>query len=879
METAALPRSATAHAADTFAGTAPASLPAPHASLVSILGWEHTATLTFPARAAAFAESAEIPALATPAATLLATGGPLYRHQALALAHCAAGRSTVLATGTGSGKTRVFHLSAAQLLAEQSRGLVLALYPGKALAREQSAKWHAALVQAGLATAGDRGVALLTGDTASSARASALSAARVAVLTPDILHAWLLARLADRAVRQALARVRLIVLDEAHTLAGVFGSNTLLLFRRLQHALHALGAPAPRWLAASATLAQPAAHLATLVGHPFVAVTEADDTSPRHLRHLHFIRPSDAVGLSAGLQRWLQVVAAGPARFIAFTQSRKQTELLSVLANRHPASSEDDDAAALVAASPLVAPYRSGLDPAERADLQDRFAAGTLRGLVCTSAFELGIDLPGLDLGFLVGLPGSPASFWQRLGRFGRHGEAHIFLLDDGTAGTAAAFAAPGSLPSWVARDAALYPDNPILLARHALCLAHEVSALSLGDRPLGASPALTAPLRALFTALQRGEPTAELRDAQSAQGNTQPPHLAFPLRACEDTYTFKGAQGGPAPAGSITHGQLLREAYPGAVYYHGGQAWRIQRIQHREHTAVVSRERGYHTQPKTIPAHLVPDLSRPTLSDLAWPASGLRLLEACARATESVTGFTELQGSRRSDHDYATQPAYGQSGPLFRGYETTAMLLCHPLLDDASPGTLRHLGALLREALLHCCPREAAELAATPGIFRADRRELAAGRRFIAIYDTVPGSLRLCSALAETSVLRATLELTADLARQRYAESADLDLRATVALASALQLAELASSARAHPLDWPETSPALAYAPGTTALHRKRQLAVTIVRAFTDLDGALHYEIRRTDDPAFHGTVAAEALVEIPDVTRVVPLSTALAE
>jgi len=861
--------------------SSPALLPATHAALLASLGWQHTATLAFANRPAGFVSSAELPALPDPAAALASAGGPLYRHQALALRHHRAGRDVVLATGTGSGKTRVFHLAAAALIAETPRALVLALYPSKALAREQAARWHDALIQAGLATAGDKSVALLTGDLPPAARSAALASAKVALLTPDVLHSWLLAHLAERPIRTALARTRLVIIDEAHTLAGVFGSNTLHLLRRLQHALHALHAPAPRWIAASGTLAAPATHLEALTGQTFTAVTEEDDTSPRHARHLHFIRPANAVPLSAGLQSWLHATAAGPTRFVVFTQSRKHTELLALLANRStptdPSAPEHHDTANALASIARVAPYRAGLDPAERADLHDRFARGELRGLVCTSAFELGIDLPGLDLGFLVGLPESPASFWQRLGRFGRHGESHLFLVDDGSARCAAAFADPASLLSLRARDAALYPENPILLARHALCLAHETAALSCADDSLDPGVPLTAPLRALYATLRQGEPTAALRDAQVDQGNTQPPHLAFPLRACEETYTFRGAFGGPAPGGFVTYGQLLREAYPGAVYYHAGQAWRITRLNRRERTLTVSRERAYHTQPRAIPATLVPDLSLPTFTDLSWRSSGLRLLEARARATEAVTGFTELQGNRSIDVDY-TQGLHGQTGPLYRSYETSAMLLCHADLDSASPGTLKLLSALLCEALVLNCPREAAELAATTGTLKVARRNLAAGRRFLALYDTVPGSLRLSAAFAEPLVLRATLASACSLASERYAFHPDADARATVALAAGLADAERADTPQALPLDWPDAAPAVAYAPGTTALHRKRQLTVTIVRAFTDLDGDLIYEVRRSDDPSFHGTLAADALVEIPGTTLSVPLDQALA-
>lgn len=854
--------------------TAPSTTPLRHSAVLNEIGWVHSATVSFPARAAIFAAPSELPDLSGPAATLVASGGRLYRHQAAALRHLHDGHHVVVATGTGSGKTRVFHLAAADLLGREPTALTLALYPSKPLAREQAMKWREALSAAGIAgVTPESDVALLTGDQAVNGRARLLAGARVAVLTPDVLHSWLLAQLTDRRVRQALARTRLIVMDEAHTLAGVFGSNALLLLRRLQFALKALRAPAPRWIAASGTLASPGTHLETLVGHPFRVVGEDEDASPRFARHLHFVRPAAATSLSAGLQRWLHASTAAEDRFVVFTQGRKHTEVISLLANR--AEDNDIDEESLTSSGNRVAPYRAGLDPDERASLQDRFSRGELRGLVCTSAFELGIDLPGLNLGFLIGLPESPASFWQRLGRFGRHGEAHIFLVDDGRARTAAFFEKPAALSGWQARDAALYPDNTILLARSALCLSHEASALG-AESQVESTAVLPDPLRQFHAELLRGEPCNALREAQTDQGNSQPPHLAFPLRVCEETYTFKSANGSAgAPLGWVTYGQLMREAYPGAVYYHAGQPWRVMRLNRRDRTITVVRERGYHTQPRTIPATLLPDLSRPVLGDFAWSASDLRVIEAHARATEAVTGFTEIQGARSIDADYS-QGAHGQSAPLFRTYETTAVLLCLPAFEAASPGAMKILGTSLREALILSCPREASEITSATGTLKAARRNLSSGSRFVAIYDGVAGSLRLSAALADPVILRRTLQVAAELTHERFSTSHEPEEVEAARLAAGL--AGSADATPQHlPSDWPEASCTETYAPGTQALHRRRQLPVVIRRAFTDLDGGLHYEVTRTDDPAFHGTVAADALVEIPGVTTFVPVGAAL--
>jgi len=860
---------------------ASAVLPGFHRDLLSSLGWDHEASITLPERTAGFAEQASLPPLSEASGRLLAEG-PLYKHQALALSMIAEGHPVVLSTGTGSGKTRVFHFSATETLSRHPRGLVLALYPGKALAREQAARWHEALVQAGLAEESDGSVVLLTGDSCSRReRSLLLSSAKVAVLTPDVLHAWMLASLGDRRVRGNLQRLRMVVIDEAHTYSGVFGSNSLWLFRRLQHALTILNAPEPSWIAASATLAQPAEHLLALTGRSFKAVEECDDSSPRHARHLHFIRPAQGTAPLSGLGAWIKACAerSDLGRFAVFSQSRKQTETLSLIGNRGATQasatpSEEAEANLLLNASNRIAPFRAGLSPAERQDLQERFSRGELRGLVCTSAFELGIDLPGLDLGFLHGLPESPASFWQRLGRFGRHGESHVFIIHDSSARADLLFAAPFSIFDWRARDAALYPDNPVLLARHILCLASEAEALGRCSVPLPPELPFSESFRSGYAAFLRGELTPALREAQALQGGALPPHLVFPLRSVDETFTFKGAGGGPAPEGTLTRGQLMREAYPGAVYYHAGTPWRITGVNSRRRELTVARSPFYHTEPIAVPALFVPDLLAPVFHDLRW--TELTMLEARGRATECVTGFTENRGGHASPGGDYAQGACGQSGPFFRSYDTTGVMLFHPSLAN-SQVRIDTLGALLREALLLTCPREASEIANASGQLRVSRRELTEGTRFVALYDTVSGSLRLTSALAEPEILNRTLLHALRLARTQLDAAGDLRDAATLHALESMSASAAGTSLRRLPDEWPEAAPDLVIAPGSHALHKRRSLEVIVLGVSTNLDGELIYEIHRIDDPAFHGTVGAEALAEIPGATSWVPLSSLL--
>ena len=50
-----------------------------------------------------------------------------------------------------------------------------------------------------------------------------ISRARVVIMTPDVCHAWMTRRADSQGVRQFLARLRNVIIDEAHVYEDVFG--------------------------------------------------------------------------------------------------------------------------------------------------------------------------------------------------------------------------------------------------------------------------------------------------------------------------------------------------------------------------------------------------------------------------------------------------------------------------------------------------------------------------------------------------------------------------------------------------------------------------------------------------------------------------------
>jgi DEAD/DEAH box helicase domain-containing protein len=453
-----------------------------HRDVLQSLSWNLAHSLVIPAREGRWNSPASLDLTAQ--ALKLASTNPrgIFEHQELALRKIQEYHDTAITTGTGSGKSLVFHIAAIEALVRDSRACVLVLYPMRALAEEQHDRWVNALATSGT----DARASLFIGEGLSPAqRLKEIASARVIVSTPDVVHAWLMQhRTHEKAIRSFLSRLQLLVIDEAHSYTAVFGSQSAFLFRRLDHAVRVLGHRF-QVLAASATMADPVGHLRSLTGRDFEVIGAEHDSSPSHEKVIHFVKPTPGADLISGLGQWFRRCAdANTGRFVAFVESRVQAEHFARGAGRRFAIEEDADAeipspvetakGLEVATGGAVHAYRSGYDATYRRELVADLRSGKIAGLVSTSALELGMDLPDLSLGFLVGAPRSATSLMQRLGRFGRHCPANVFIIADGTPGSAELFDAPESLLHLPLQTSTLYLDNPRIQYIHVLCHSRE---------------------------------------------------------------------------------------------------------------------------------------------------------------------------------------------------------------------------------------------------------------------------------------------------------------------------------------------------------------------------------------------------------------------
>ncbi|HSH23716.1 MAG TPA: DEAD/DEAH box helicase [Acidimicrobiales bacterium] len=517
-----------------------------------------------PAREARFAE------LARPLRAELAVRlpGPLWCHQAETIDLARAGQSVVVASGTASGKSLCYQVPVAEAVTDdhEAPATALCLAPTKALAHDQLRTLHRLAVPGVVACCYD-------GDTDASERSWARRHANVVFTNPDMVHAALLPYHARWAT--FLSRLRYVVVDELHTMRGIFGSHVAHVVRRLRRLCAHYGAD-PVFLFGSATIADPATLAGALCGRHVVAVT--DDGSPRGERLFALWNPpvvdapsgtrASAHGETAAL---LADLVASGHQTLAFCRSRKTTELVAAEAARRAGP----------ALAGLITSYRGGYLPEERRAIEARLVSGDLRGVVATSALELGIDIGGLDACVLDGFPGTIASLWQQTGRAGRNQRRSLAVLVAGQDQLDQwLMAHPDEVFTRAPEPAVINPANPFVALAHLGCAAYEL--------PLGADDDiwwddLDEGVRRLVA-----DDRLTVRRRRAYWSSRHPPAPEVGLRS-GSTAEYHIVDHDGRLVGTVDAGRAFTTVHPGAVYLHQGQPFLVDRLDLADRVAWVS--------------------------------------------------------------------------------------------------------------------------------------------------------------------------------------------------------------------------------------------------------------------------------------------------
>lgn len=553
----------------------------------------------------------------------------LWRHQALALQEIADGKHLVISTGTASGKSLVFMIPMIHELLHGT-GTILIFYPQKALGGDQFMRIKKALEQAGLDPAC---VGEIHGEVAMTERSRILSQCRVVLATPDVAHCWLMRQLSSPAASSFLARLRYLVLDEAHVLEGVFGSNAAFFLRRLRagieraRAREQVGRAPMQIIAATATIVDACFHLSELTGCACAEVTERENGAPFHgLTLLHVDGPAfgaPAEKLAADFGKSLASVVA-PNAFIMFADSRQGVERIT----------------AAVGAKGVM-PYRGGYNREDRRQIEQGLHRKLLEGVIATSALELGIDIPQFTMGVNIGVPQTRKGFRQRVGRIGRSTPGVFALVAPASAFTQLGTSFREFYEGQV-EESHLYLANRFIQFQQASCFIDEFGDLrpdELGDF------AWPAGFDRLVEAARPGAPRPRDLDHVAAKGFNSP-QLAFPLRNISETsFSLRSVRNQSEHIGNIDHDKALAEAYPGAIYRHFGAAHRVLEWRTTSYEQIIVLEPARNAQPTQAMARtkVSVSVSPEELIDqrLLANTSGL-IAEIALRVTDSVEGYVQ---------------------------------------------------------------------------------------------------------------------------------------------------------------------------------------------------------------------------------------------
>lgn len=514
--------------------------------------------------------------------------GRLYAHQARAIELALAGHDVLVATPTASGKTLCYIAPILQRLLEtQGSARTIALFPTKALSQDQSTSLNAMIAALGQ----DWHSFTYDGDTPPSVRRTLRDDGHIVLTNPWMLHAGILPNHAKWS--ELFANLRTIVIDEVHTLSGVFGSSVANVLRRLTRIAEHYGSR-PQFLLSSATLREPAAHAKRLTGRVVEVVSE--DGSPSGERFFGVFNPpmlDRVAGLRADAleeaRRLATRICGENRQTIFFCQRRTSVEVLTryLKESSHELGLEPDE----------IRGYRGGYLPLHRREIEEGLRNGTVKVVVSTNALELGIDIGRLDVAVLVGYPGSQASFWQRAGRVGRRGQPSLTVLIARSDPLDQYLTAhPDFLFRAPRESLGLDPDNLVILSEQVKCAAFELPFrdAQLERDAFGAAPHVPEILDYLASEsrllLRRDDTWHWIADAYPAQDVT----LAGggPDNVLILDVETKKAIGEIDREGSIT------TVHEGAIYQVQGETWKVERFDFENRRAYVRQvESDYFTE------------------------------------------------------------------------------------------------------------------------------------------------------------------------------------------------------------------------------------------------------------------------------------------
>ncbi len=500
----------------------------------------------------------------------------LWAHQAHAVEALHHGAHAAVTTPTASGKTLCFNLPVFQSILQNPPSRALYLYPMKALAQDQLKSLQVWMGRFQSAKLPPFSAEIYDGDTATGARAKIRKhPPHILFSNPDMLHLGILAY-HDGWV-EFFRNLKYVVVDEAHSYRGIFGSHVAHVIRRLRRVCHLYGSD-PQFITCSATLGNPGEFLNRLTGLDFEIISETG--APQNEKTFVLWNPDATSPYTEAVTLLIECLKAG-LKTIVFTKARKITELISLWVTQ-----------ARPEWASQIKSYRAGYLPEERRQIEAKLFKDELKAVISTSALEVGIDVGGLDACILVGYPGTMISTWQRSGRVGRGGAPSVvFLVAMADAMDQFWMKHPHKFFTLKPESLMVGFENENIARAHLRCAAAEIP-LGLSDKAFYGEL-----LKELLPALVKDGGVLEAASGEKWLVTDKNPQRGISIRDMGEGYQIITQETGEL-IGTIDGHRAFRDCHPGAVYLHQGVQYVVKDFQWEQHKILVSDEPvDYYTQ------------------------------------------------------------------------------------------------------------------------------------------------------------------------------------------------------------------------------------------------------------------------------------------
>jgi ATP-dependent Lhr-like helicase len=487
------------------------------------------------------------------------------------------GKNAIVLAPTAGGKTEAAMFPAlANLVEREPEGVgVIYIAPIKALLNNQEERLGTYVDMVGLRRF------VWHGDIDDAAkRRFVREPAEILMTTPESLEVMLVSPRSP--VERLFKDLRLVVIDEAHALAGTDrGAHLMSVLERL--------APSSRndiqRVGLSATVGNPYRILAWMKGSSKRDGVVVDPPKTPAKRDL-FVGLHDSVVSLAGET----AARASGRKSLFFCQSRALTE---TVAERMRGRGID------------VFVHHSSVSLEERRAAEERFAHGTNACIVCTSTLELGIDVGDLDLVFQANAPSTVSSFMQRMGRTGRRPGTTAnttFLCEDPEAVLQAVALIELAREGWVERVADQVRCWPVLVHQLlALTLQHGAISAERCWEQLAKTPDFRGITRAEFDAAAEHMKKEDfLFEAGGLLSMGQKAERVYGKKNFQELYAvfsspvlYRVVTTGGRDLGSLEQDFVDRLVEEMSSFLLGGRAWTVERVRHDDRVVVVREAPG----------------------------------------------------------------------------------------------------------------------------------------------------------------------------------------------------------------------------------------------------------------------------------------------